>query len=191
MSGDSRRRGRSCASYLARKVRERGWDGGSDRRFRSAGRPVRRARLCRRCGLCAGQVAVADRRAATASARVRPGASRRPALTRRMAPAAREHADGEAVRCRAAVRPAAADRTVRRCAHGDPPAAEKALAAMIRAGHGFALARAIVAARARERNSNLDQALRALSVTARKVGLPTLTYMLIGAIVHAHESAND
>ena len=123
-------------AYLARKLRERGWDGAREPDLDGLAEPFRRARLCRRRGLCAGQIAGAERRAATASG----GWSRScgwPASTRRTARAARDHADARSGRCGAALRRAAPDRPVRGAAAAIRGSARRRSAAMVRAGHAF------------------------------------------------------
>lgn len=130
------------AGYLQRKLRERGWEGDA---------PPDLKALAERF---AALGYVDDAAFALAKARTlgqRGYGRRRLVDTLRVAgvaeedgAAARDHADGEAVD--AAVRfarrrrfgPFAAE------APADPKARDKAIGAMLRAGHGFALARAIV-----------------------------------------------
>ncbi len=131
------------AGYLQRKLRERGWDGQS---------PPDLEALAERF---ADLGYVDDAAFALAKARTlgqRGFGRRRLVDTLRVAgvaeedsAAARDHAEGEAV--------AAALRFAQRRRIGpyaaavpvDPKARDKAIGAMLRAGHGFALARAIVA----------------------------------------------
>ena len=131
------------ASYLQRKVRERGWDGAN---------PPDLEALAERF---AALGYVDDAAFALAKARTlgqRGYGRRRLVDTLRVAgvaeedgAAARDHADAEAVEAalrfaqRRRIGPFAAD------VSADPKARDKAIGAMIRAGHGFALARAIVA----------------------------------------------
>jgi regulatory protein len=130
-------------SYLARKIRERGWGG------------AREPDLVRIADRFGEQGYVDDAAYALAKSEALTGrgyGKRRVLETLRSAgvadddgAAAREHADGEAV--------AAALRFAERRRIGpfaaqplrDPKDREKALGAMVRAGHGFNLARAILA----------------------------------------------
>ena len=130
------------AHYLQRKVRERGWEG--------AAPPDLEALADRFAAL--GYVD--DAAFALAKARTlgqRGYGRRRLVETLRVAgvaeedsAAARDHADSEAVNAalrfaqRRRIGPFAAN------ASADPKARDKAIGAMLRAGHGFALARAIV-----------------------------------------------
>jgi regulatory protein len=129
-------------SYLSRKIRERGWDGARD------------PDLAAIADRFAGQGYVNDAAYALAKSEALTGrgyGKRRVLETLRAAGVdeedgaeARGHAEREAV--------SAALRFARRRKIGpfaavavrDPKALEKALGAMVRAGHGFALARAIV-----------------------------------------------
>jgi regulatory protein len=130
-------------SYLGRKVRERGWDGAREPD------PARIAdRFAEQGYIDDAAYALAKSKALTGR-----GYGKRRVLERLReagvaeddGAAAREHADGEAV--------AAALRFAKRRRIGpfaaepisDPRARDKALGAMVRAGHGFAIARAIVA----------------------------------------------
>ena len=130
-------------SYLARKVRERGWDG------------AREPDLMRIADRFAEQGYVDDAAYALAKSEALTGRGygKRRVLEKLRAAGvdegdgarAREHADAEAVAAalrfakRRRIGPFAAQ------APSDPKAREKALGAMIRAGHSFALARAILA----------------------------------------------
>ena len=130
------------AFYLQRKVRERGWDG--------AAPPDLEALVERFAAL--GYVDDAAFALAKARTLGQRGYGRRRLVdTLRVAgvaeedsAAARDHADAEAVDAalrfaqRRRIGPFAAD------VPADPKARDKAIGAMIRAGHGFALARAIV-----------------------------------------------
>jgi len=130
-------------SYLSRKVRERGWDG--------PGEPD----LERIAERFASQGYIDDSSYALAKSQSLTGrgyGKRRVLQSLRAAgieeehgSAAREHADAEAVS--AALRFAKRRRIgpFAEAAPADPRQREKALAAMIRAGHGFGVARAIVA----------------------------------------------
>jgi regulatory protein len=130
-------------SYLARKVRERGWDG------------AREPDLVRIADRFAEQGYVDDAAYALAKAEALTGrgyGKRRVLEKLRVAGVseddgarARDHADAEAVA--AALRFAKRRRLGPFAAHAlsDPKAREKAFAAMIRAGHSFALARTILA----------------------------------------------
>jgi len=129
-------------SYLARKIRERGWDGGREPDL--AGIAERFAEQ--------GYVDDAAYALGKSTALTGRGYGKRRLLDNLRAAgveeedsvAAREHADAEAV--------AAALRFAKRRRIGpfaassarDPKEREKALAAMVRAGHGFPLARAIL-----------------------------------------------
>jgi len=129
-------------SYLARKIRERGWDG------------AREPDLARIADRFADQGYIDDAAYALGKSAALTGrgyGKRRVLQTLRAAgveeqdgAAARKHADSEAVS--AALRFAQRRRIgpYAETAPRDPREREKALAAMIRAGHGFALARAIV-----------------------------------------------
>jgi regulatory protein len=130
-------------SYLARKVRERGWDGAKEPPFE------------RLAGRFAELGYVDDAAYALAKSQSLTGrgyGKRRVVETLRVAgvdeaddEAARDHADDEAVDAalhfarRRRIGPFATS------APRDPKEREKALGAMIRAGHSFALAREIVA----------------------------------------------
>ncbi len=130
------------AGYLQRKLRERGWEGDAPPDLES---------LAERF---AGLGYVDDAAFALAKARSlgqRGYGRRRLADTLRVAgvaeedsAAARDHADGEAVDAalrfarRRRIGPFAAELPA------DPKARDKAIGAMLRAGHGFTLARAIV-----------------------------------------------
>jgi len=129
-------------AYLARKLRERGWDGASEPDLEAIAERL------------AGHGYVDDAGYALAKSRALAGrgygkrrlltALRAAGVVEEDAAGAREHADAEAV--------AAALRFAERRRIGpfalrqidDPRDREKALAAMVRAGHSFALARAIV-----------------------------------------------
>lgn len=130
-------------SYLARKIRERGWDGA-----RAPDVAAIAERFAAQGYVDDAAFALAKSEALTA----RGYGKRRVLQSMRIAgvgeddsAAARDHADAEAV--------AAALRFARRRRIGpfadspprDPKERERALAAMVRAGHGFGLARAIVA----------------------------------------------
>ena len=181
MSSGSRRRGPSFAIYLARKIRERGWNGDARARPRGASptgspssamsttRPMRSTKARALTGPRLRQAAAGRRSCASAGVEDADGE------------AARSHADEEAV--------AAALRFAERRRLGpfaalprrDPRDREKALAAMIRAGHGFALARAILEL-APGAEIDPGRASRTRSDAAlTKVGLPTLALMLMGA----------
>ncbi len=130
-------------SYLARKIRERGWDG------------AREPDLARIADRFAEQGYVDDAAYALAKSEALTGRGygkrrvleqlRAAGVAEEDGAAAREHAQAEAV--------AAALRFAKRRRLGpfaastisDPKEREKALGAMIRAGHGFGLARAIIA----------------------------------------------
>jgi regulatory protein len=127
-------------AYLTRKVRERGWDGATE--------PDLDALANRICAL--GYVDDAAYALARSRALAGRGYGKRrlsqkllaDGIAEEDAAAARDHADAEAVE--------AALRFARRRRLGpfgtggsDPNQREKAIAAMIRAGHSFALARAI------------------------------------------------
>ena len=146
-------------SYLARKVRERGWDGDRDPDFSAIS--DRFAEL--------GYVddeAFATAKSRSLSAR---GYGKRRLLdalqvagvAEEQSVAARELADEEAV--------AAALRYAKRRRIGpfavavekDPNVREKSLAAMLRAGHGYKIARAILALEPAN-NANIDQVLEYL-----------------------------
>jgi regulatory protein len=130
-------------SYLARKIRERGWDGA---------RAPDCARIADRFAE-QGYVNDAAYALAKSEALTGRGYGKRRVLEKLRAAgvaeedgtAAREHAEAEAV--------AAALRFAKRRRIGpfaaaairDPREREKALGAMIRAGHGFGIARAIIA----------------------------------------------
>ena len=130
-------------SYLARKVRERGWEGTNE---------PDPARIADRFA-AQGYVDDAAYALAKSEALTGRGYGKRRVLEKLRAAgvgdddsaAAREHADQEAI--------AAALRFAKRRRIGpfatealsDPREREKALGAMVRAGHGFGLARAIVA----------------------------------------------
>lgn len=130
-------------SYLARKVRERGWDG--------AGEPDLAAiadRFAERGYVDDSAYALAKSQSLTS----RGYGARRVLQTLRAAGVdeehgaeAREHADSEAVSAalrfarRRRIGPYAAE------AVSDPRQRQKALAGMVRAGHGFGLARAVLA----------------------------------------------
>ena len=130
-------------AYLTRKLRERGWDGAGEpdlaviaERFAKLGYIDDSAYALSKAGALAAR-GYGKRRLSDALNRAGVGDDdRRPAL---------DHADGEAV--------AAAIRFAERRRLGpfallpakDPKARERALAAMIRAGHGFPLAKAILA----------------------------------------------
>jgi regulatory protein len=130
-------------SYLSRKLRERGWDG------------EREADLRQLADRFAAQGYIDDKAYALGKSAALTGrgyGKRRVLETLRAAGVeeddgapARDHADAEAVS--AALRFAERRRLgpFARSAVRDPKEREKALAAMIRAGHGFALARAILA----------------------------------------------
>lgn len=134
-------RARLCA-YLKRKIRERGWAGD---------RPAELEAIANRF---ADLGYVDDRGYALAKSRALTGrgyGKRRVVDALRVAgvdesdgEAARDHADAEAVT--AALRFAQRRRIgpYATTAVSDPKEKEKALAAMVRAGHGFGLARAIV-----------------------------------------------
>lgn len=140
-------------SYLARKIRERGWDG------------AREPDLARIADLFSDQGYVDDQAYALSKSQSLTGrgyGKRRIAATLRAAGieeedsgAAHEHADEEAV--------SAAMRYARRRGIGpfadhpvnDPKERERALAAMIRAGHSFELARRILSLQVGE-EPNLD-----------------------------------
>lgn len=133
-------------SYLARKIRERGWEGAAE------------PDLVAIAERFAGQGYVDDAAYALASARALAGRGYgKHRLVRKLRAAgvgesdslaARDHADAEAV--------AAALRFAERRRLGpfagaplrDPNDRQKAIAAMVRAGHGFGLARAILELRA-------------------------------------------
>ncbi len=130
-------------SYLARKVRERGWDGARD------------PDLARIADRFAEQGYVDDAAYALAKSEALTGRGygkrrvleqlRAAGVAEEDGAAAREHAQAEAV--------AAALRFAKRRRLGpfaastisDPKEREKALGAMVRAGHGFGLARTIIA----------------------------------------------
>ena len=130
-------------SYLSRKIRERGWDG------------AREPNLARIAERFAEQGYINDAAYALAKSEALTGRGygKRRVLEKLRAAGveeddgakAREHADAEAV--------AAALRFAKRRRIGpfagqmlrDPKEREKALGAMVRAGHGFGLARAIIA----------------------------------------------
>jgi regulatory protein len=130
-------------SYLARKIRERGWGG------------AREPDLARIADRFAEQGYIDDAAYALAKSEALTGRGygkrrlleklRAAGVEKGDGAAAREHADAEAV--------AAALRFARRRRIGpyaaeavrDPKQREKALGAMVRAGHGFGLARAILA----------------------------------------------
>lgn len=127
--------------YLARKVRERGWNGAAEPDLEA---------LAERFAI-QGYVDDSAYALAKAQALAARGYGKR-RLAQRLrgagvadedSVAAREHSDGQAVE--AALR-FAERRRIGPFALGaaDPKAREKALAAMVRAGHGFGLARAIV-----------------------------------------------
>jgi regulatory protein len=130
-------------AYLARKLRERGWAGEREPDIEAVAERL------------AGHGYIDDAGYALAKSRALSGrgyGKRRVITALRAAgvgeedgAGARDHADAEAVR--AALR-FAERRRIGPFAHArsdDPRDREKALAAMIRAGHGFAVARAIVA----------------------------------------------
>jgi regulatory protein len=134
-------RARLC-SYLLRKVKERGW--------RGAGEPDAAAiaeRFAEQGYIDDASYALARSRALTArgfGARRVGQALKIAGIEEADGEAARGHADAEAVS--AALRFAERRRFgpfAERVA-GDPKEREKALAAMVRAGHGFGLARAIL-----------------------------------------------
>jgi len=130
-------------SYLARKIRERGWDGARD------------PDLARIADRFAEQGYVDDAAYALAKSEALTGRGygkrrvleqlRAAGVAEEDGAAAREHAQAEAV--------AAALRFAKRRRLGpfaastisDPKEREKALGAMVRAGHGFGLARTIIA----------------------------------------------
>lgn len=128
-------------SYLNRKVRERGWDGGAPPNLEAIAE-----RLCRLGYVDDAAFAVSKARALTGrgyGARRVGQALHAAGINEEDASEARDLADAERVD--------AAVKLARRRRFGpfsadllDPKGREKALAAMIRAGHGFALSRAIV-----------------------------------------------
>src|SRR5438477_3040177 len=130
-------------SYLARKLRERGWEGTNE---------PDPARIADRFA-AQGYVDDAAYALAKSEALTGRGYGRRRVLEKLRAAgvaeedgaAAREHAQAEAVT--AALRFAKRRRLGPFAASmvGDPKEREKALGAMVRAGHGFGLARAIIA----------------------------------------------
>lgn len=143
-------------SYLSRKVRERGWDG------------ARAPDLARIADRFAELGYVNDETYALSKAQsltARGYGKRRVADALRIAgideedgAAAHEHADSEAVR--AALKFAQRRRIgpFAQKAETDPKQRQKALAAMVRAGHGYTLASAILSAEP-ENLSNIDQVL--------------------------------
>ena len=151
MSGASRRPGRSSRSYLARKLRERGWDGErrrADRRGASSsgwpGSAMSTMPPSRWPRPVAGQRGYGARRVRQSAARGRRWRGRTSAGA---ATAGRGRARSRP-RC---VSPGAGGSGRLPQASADRKEREKRSAAMIRAGHGFALARAIVDARAGRR----------------------------------------
>ena len=144
MSGGSRRPARSCASISPARSASAAGTGQRAPDLEAIAERFRRARLCRRCGLCAVQVAVADRPRLRRAAG-RPVAARRPEsrtsdAARRARACATQRPLDAALRFaeRRRIGPFAAER------RGSEGAGEERSAAMVRAGHGFALARAIV-----------------------------------------------
>ena len=133
----------SCATYLQRKVRERGWDGGR--------RPPTSTAIAERF---AAQGYVDDAAYALSKSRSLTGrgyGARRVEQSLRTAGVDEEDAAAGARACagRIASRPRCASPSAAgsgrsRARPADRKARERALAAMIRAGHGFGLARAIV-----------------------------------------------
>ena len=128
-------------TYMARKLRERGWDGGAEPDLEAIAERF------------AAQGYVDDSGYAVAKSNALSGrgyGARR--LDQSLRAAGVSEADGEAARALASSRAGeAALRFAERRRIGpfgdgyrDPRARERALAAMIRAGHGFALARTIV-----------------------------------------------
>jgi len=129
--------------YLARKIRERGWDGA-----REPDLPRIADRFAEQGYIDDAAFALAKSEALTGR-----GYGKRRVIEKLRAAgvgeedgaAAREHAEDEAVAAalrfarRRRIGPFAAD------AVRDPKVREKALGAMVRAGHGFGLARAIIA----------------------------------------------
>ena len=153
-------------SYLARKLRERGWDG------------EREPDLGGHCGAVRGRAMSTTRRYALAKSQsltARGYGKRRVVASCASAgiddehgAAAHAHADDEAVAAalqfarRRQIGPFADSRSA------DPRQREKALAAMVRAGHGFALARAILASAAGHRKLTLIK-LKAVNTGYRSV----------------------
>ena len=163
-------------SYLARKIRERGWEGAREPDLVAHRRAVRRPRLCRRCRLCARQARARSPDAATASTGwsrncAPPASGSRTARPRATTPMRKRSPP----RCAS---PSAAARAVRGAPLRDPNDRQKAIAAMVRAGHGFGLARAILELRAGQR-SRRRRARRALGPAITKVGLPTVAPMIL------------
>lgn len=150
-------------SYLARKIRERGWDG------------AREPDLAAISTRFADQGYIDDASYALAKSQALTGrgyGKRRVLQTLRAAgieeehgAAARDHADAEAVTAalrfakRRRIGPFAAS------SPSDPRERQKALAAMVRAGHSFELARAVVAL-APEAEINIDQLIDRARLTA-------------------------
>jgi regulatory protein len=129
-------------AYLTRKIRERGWDG--------AGEPDSGAlaeRLARQGYVDDAGYALAKAQALTARGYGRRRVDERlrgAGVEEQDAAAAREHSEAEAVAAalRFAERRRLGPFAAARASH--PRQREKAIAAMVRAGHGFGLAKAIV-----------------------------------------------
>jgi regulatory protein len=151
-------------SYLGRKVRERGWDGPQDPDFGAIA-----DRFAELGYVNDSAYALAKSQSLTS----RGYGKRRVVESLRAAGVeedettdARQHADEEAVTAalryakRKRIGPFAAERAT------DPSQRQKALAAMVRAGHGFDLAKTIVAI-APEQEPDFDQLMRLVQLTVR------------------------
>ena len=145
-----------------------------------ARRPFRRARLCRRRRLRAGQVAVARARAAMASAGW-PRSSHQAGVERGGRRGGARPCRCRSGRRRAALRRAAADRPVRDCSRATARSARRRSRRWFAPATASALARAIASLAPGYGNRPRSISVEVIVSTLTKVGLPTLAPMLMGA----------
>ena len=130
-------------AYLNRKLRERGWEGDAPPEVERLVERLAASGLDRRRALRTVEVALPDGARLRRGARA-PVACARPESTRRMEWPRMSWRPRKPAAAALRFAPAAPHRALSRMSLPTGPAGERALAAMVRAGHGFELARAIV-----------------------------------------------